>query len=63
MAAIAGIQPGAVIQEVNRTPVNNADEFLQAVAKTPKRNSVLLLIREGGHSRFVALKILEKQLT
>lgn len=57
VAAMASIRPGAVIQEVNRTPVSNVDEFLQAVTKTPERDSVLLLIREGGYSRFVALKV------
>jgi len=56
VAAIAGIQPGTVIQEVNRTPVSNVDECLQAVVKTPEHHSVLLLIRKGHYSRFVALK-------
>ncbi len=56
VAALAGIRPGTVIQEVNRIPVATADEFLKIVAKTPKHHSVLLLIRVGGYSRFVALK-------
>jgi len=55
VAAMAGIRPGTVIQEVNRTAVSNAEEFLQAVAKSPKGDAILLLIRED--SRFVALKV------
>ncbi len=57
VAAMAGIRPGTIIQEVNRTAVRNAKEFLQAVAKSPKGDAILLLIREGRYSRFVALKV------
>lgn len=57
VAAMAGIRPGTIIQEVNRTAVRNAREFLQAVAKSPKGDAILLLIREDRCSRFVALKV------
>jgi len=55
-AALAGINPGAVILEVNRKPVSNAEEFKRAVAQTPEKGVVLLLIKDGQYSRYVALK-------
>ena len=56
VAALAGINPGAVILEVNRKPVSNAEEFRRAVAQTPKKGTVLLLVKDGQYSRYVALK-------
>ena len=41
----AGIQPGDIIKEVNRTPVKNLDEYHGAMAKTKKGAPVLFLIR------------------
>ena len=55
-AAMAGINPGAVILEVNRNPVSNTEEFKQAVAQTPEKSAVLLLIKDGQYSRYMALK-------
>jgi serine protease Do len=55
-AALAGINPGAVILEVNRKPVSNTEEFKRAVAQTPEKGVVLLLIKDGQYSRYVALK-------
>jgi len=54
-AALAGINPGAVILEVNRKPVSNTEEFKRAVAQTPEK-SAMLLIKDGQYSRYVALK-------
>ena len=56
VAARAGIKAGAVILAVNRKPVSNAGEFKKIVAKSLKKGSVLLLIKEGRYSRFVVLK-------
>ncbi|GIX46995.1 MAG: hypothetical protein KatS3mg131_1206 [Candidatus Tectimicrobiota bacterium] len=48
-AAMAGLRPGMLIREVNRTPVRNTEAFLQALAKSKER--VLLLVEyRGGHS-------------
>ena len=55
-AALAGINPGAVILEVNRKPVSNTEEFKRAVAQTPEKGAVLLLIKDGQYSRYVAVK-------
>ncbi len=55
-AALAGINPGAVILEVNRKPISNTEEFKRVLAQTPKKGTVLLLIKDGQYSRYVALK-------
>jgi serine protease Do len=55
VAALAGINPGSVILEVNREPVSNIEEFKRAVTKIPEKAAVLLLIKDGQYSRYVAL--------
>jgi len=59
VAAQAGIQPGALIQEVNRKQIDSVDEFKQAIKKSENGTSVLLLIRDGKYSRYVVLNIEE----
>jgi len=54
-AADAGIQPGDLIQSVNRESVSSADEFEKAVTRT-KDNKVLLLIKRGEYSQFVVVQ-------
>jgi len=54
-AAEVGIQPGDLIQSVNRRSVKTVDEFERAVGKT-KDNKVLLLIERGGISQFVVVR-------
>jgi len=56
IADMAGIKAGAVILEVNRKSVSNAEEFKKIVAQSLKKGSVLLLIKEGRYSRYVVLK-------
>ena len=55
IAALAGIRQGAIILEVNRTVVNSAGMFDQAIENSRASKSVLLLVREGGGQRYVAL--------
>jgi len=57
VAAVAGIQPGMLIQEVNRQPVHNIEEFEQAVEKTKSNSLLLLLIKDRNGSRYIALNI------
>ncbi len=57
VAEMAGIRPGALIKEVNRKRIQSADEFERVVEQTPKHGTVLILIREGGFSRYVALQM------
>jgi serine protease Do len=54
-AAEAGIQTGDVIQEVNRKPVKNVDDFTQKVEKAKDRDTVLLLIQRGQNNLFAAV--------
>lgn len=56
-AARVGLQPGFLVEEVNRKPVRNLAEVAQAIKKTPKGKQVLLRIRAGDHSRYVALSV------
>ena len=55
VAAMAGIEPGTVILQVNQKPVKSAAEFASAVKEGADDNRVLLLIRKGSMQRFVAL--------
>jgi serine protease Do len=54
-AADAGIQPGDLIQSVNRQSVSTAEEFEKAVQLT-KDNKVLLLIKRGEYSQFIVVQ-------
>lgn len=55
VAARAGIEAGALIEEVNRVDVNDPEEVVSLVEKS-KRDTVLLLIRQGSGSRYIALR-------
>ena len=57
LAANAGIQPGQLIEEVNRVKVHTVKEFLKALAKSEKTKRVLMKIRDGDISRYVAFRI------
>jgi serine protease Do len=54
-AANAGIQIGDVIQEVNRKPVRNVEDFAQKVDKAKEQENVLLLLQRGQNSLFAAV--------
>ena len=47
-AAAAGIQPGDIIQEVNRQPVKSIDDLRSALKKTTDRPTLLLVNRQGN---------------
>jgi len=52
----AGIERGNVILEVNRQPVESAAAFTKAVRATEPGKNVLLLVRSGRGTRYVAVK-------
>jgi serine protease Do len=52
-AASAGLKEGDVIQEVNRQPVANSDDFARAVKKS--NGGSLLLVNRGGDKVFLAV--------
>jgi serine protease Do len=54
-AAEAGLQRGDVIQEVNRRPVRNLNDFNNAVSQADKQ-PVLLLVDRGGSSTYVVIQ-------
>jgi Do/DeqQ family serine protease len=52
------IQPGDVIEEVNRTPVKSAADFKAQVAKVRKAGKpVVLIVNRNGGTRFETLKL------
>lgn len=54
-AAEAGLQRGDVIQQVNRKPVTNVNEFKQALNTAAKDKPVLLLVNRQGSTLFLAI--------
>ena len=52
----AGLRQGDLITEVNRQPVNNLSDYNREMARSKKGQSVLLLVRRGQSSVFLALK-------
>lgn len=54
-AAEAMIQPGDVIQSVNRKPVKNVDDFMKIIEKAKKGGSLLLLVQRGQNTMFAAV--------
>ncbi len=56
-AAMAGIQPGSLIQEVNRQPVENTKQFKEEVKKAAEEGKIMLRIRFENHSVFVVLTL------
>jgi len=48
----AGLQPGDVIQEVNRKPIQNAQEFANDVRSAPAGKDILLLVYSHGGASY-----------
>ncbi|OFZ17343.1 MAG: hypothetical protein A2X86_02495 [Bdellovibrionales bacterium GWA2_49_15] len=57
IAAMAGIQRGDLILEVNRKRVTNTAAFDSAISATAKANGLLLLIKHDRYSRYVTLSV------
>jgi serine protease Do len=54
-ADLAGLQPGDLIEEVDRQKVSTADDIQQAMDRSDHPEGVLLRIRDQGVSVFVTL--------
>ena len=54
----AGLQPGLVIAGVDRKPVENVDEFMDALSESGG-NRILFLVSDGRSSRFVVVNLEE----
>lgn len=55
IAAMAGIEPGTVILQVNRKKVANAGDFKRAVQASSSTKKVLLLVKTGNFQRYIVL--------
>jgi serine protease Do len=56
LADKAGVTPGDVIQELNGEPMTEVAALKRAVEKTPPGEPVLIVVRRGESSRFLAAK-------
>src|SRR6266550_4593558 len=52
----AGLRSGDVITQINRRPVKNLADYNREMARSEKGKSVLMLVRRGDASVFLALK-------
>jgi serine protease Do len=52
----AGLRSGDVISEINRQPIKNLADYNRELTRSEKAKSVLLLVRRGQNSLFLALK-------
>ena len=57
LAAMAGIQQGSLIQQVNRKPVENTKQFNTEVQKALKEGRIMLMIRYENSNMSVVLTI------
>ena len=51
----AGLQPGDIILEVNRKPVQSASDVQKALADVPKGQDALVLVWSNGGNTFRVL--------
>ncbi len=56
-AAQVGLQAGQLVEEVNRTRVQNLKELQQALKKSSNPKQVLLRVRAGERSQYVVLQV------
>ena len=56
-AALAGLRPGMLIIEVNRSNVSNVAEFNKALQASKKSKKLLLLVRDRRFVRYISFPI------
>ncbi len=56
-AAMAGLRPGMLIEEVNRKKISNMREFMKALAESRRTGRVLFLVRDRDFKRYVAISL------
>ena len=56
-AAEAGMRRGDVITEINRKPVRNVEDYRRLTAHLKKGDTALMLVRRGGSTIYIAVKI------
>ena len=55
-AAEAKLRPGDIIKEVNRQKIQNARDWKQTTEKMKKGEPLLLLVKRGANTFYVAIK-------
>ena len=60
-AAEAGLQPGDLISEVNRTAIKNLNDYQQALKKAKSGENLLLLVKRGSGALYVVLTPVSKK--
>jgi len=55
-AAEARLKPGDIIKEVNRQKVQNVRDYKQSVQKMKKGETLLLLVKRGANTFYIALR-------
>ena len=55
-AGEARLRPGDLIKEVNRQKIQNLRDYKQAIEKAKKNESLLVLVKRGENTFYVALK-------
>ncbi len=56
-ASLTGLIEGMLVQEVNRKPVKNVEEFNAALEENTSERAVLLRVRDRDVSRYITIKI------
>jgi serine protease Do len=56
-ASEAGIRRGDVLSEMNRSVVKNAQDYHRLLASVDKGSSVLFLVKRGGSTIYIAVKV------
>jgi serine protease Do len=56
VASMAGIEPGSVILQVNKQPVNTAGQFASLVNTAGEARRVLLLVSRRGATQYIVLR-------
>ena len=59
-AAEAGLRPGDLISEVNRTAIKNLNDYQQALKKVKNGENLLLLVKRGSGALYVVLTPVSK---
>ncbi len=54
-AQSAGLQPGDVIEEVDRQPIESMDQYQKVLTARKKEKEMLLLIKRKGHTLYMTL--------
>ena len=56
-AAMAGLRPGMLVEEVNHQKVRTLKDFARALAQSKKTGRVLFLVRDREFRRYVAIRL------